>query len=344
MYELSERTKKVLFAVVQSYINYPDPVGSRAITKRYGFGLSPATIRNIMADLEEMGFLRQPHTSAGRVPTDLGYRFYVNSLAEEPDYYPDKEIFKDIYLKLETLKNDIEMLLGETTKSFSMLSHYLGIAMSPVIDTTTLKRINIIKYKNDNAVVTLLTDEGIIKNKIVKIDPKLSQKDLNRMASYINTEFSGYSMDEIRLKILHEMSKEKIRCDALISRAMNLCQEALCFSEGALFVSGLAEVLKLPDFADLQKIRELSKALEDKHTIIKLLDKLSESEGVKVIIGSENTLDELKKLSVIVSTCKESNRPVGIVGIIGPTRMDYAKAIYIVDNTAKFISQMLSGR
>lgn len=344
MHELSERTKKVLFAVVQSYINYPDPVGSRAITKRYGFGWSPATIRNIMADLEEMGFLRQPHTSAGRIPTDLGYRFYVDYLTAEPEYYQEKEIFKDIYMKLETLKNDIEMLLGETTRSFSMLSHYLGIAMLPVIDMTTLKRINIIKYKNDNAVVVLLTDEGVIKNKIVKIDPKITQKDLNRMASYINTEFSGYAMDEIRLKILREMSKEKIKCDTLIARAMSLCQEVLCFQEGALFVSGLTEVLNLPDFADLEKIKELSKAIEDKHTIIKLLDKLSESDGVKVIIGSENSLDEMKKLSLIVSPCKESNRPVGIVGIIGPTRMNYAKAIYLVDNTAKFISKMLSGR
>jgi heat-inducible transcriptional repressor len=344
MHELSERTKRVLYAVVQSYINYPDPVGSRAITKRYAFGLSPATIRNIMADLEEMGFLRQPHTSSGRVPTDLGYRFYVNSLVAEPDYYPDKEIFQDIYMKLETLKNDIDMLLGETTRSFSKLSHYLGIAMSPILDTTTLKRINILKYKNDNAVVVLFTDEGLIKNKIVKIDHDISQKDLNRIASYLNTEFSGYTLDEIRLKILREMSKEKMKCDTLITKAMSLCHEALCLPESALFVSGIAEVLDLPDFSDLGKIKELSKAIEDKHTIIKLLDKLSEFDGVQVLIGSENSLDEMKKLSVIVSPCKESDRSIGVVGIIGPTRMNYAKAIYIVDNTAKFISKMLSER
>jgi heat-inducible transcriptional repressor len=140
------------------------------------------------------------------------------------------------------------------------------------------------------------------------------------------------------------MSKEKIKCDSLISKAMRMCREALCFPLNELFVSGLSEVLELPDFADLKKIRELSKAIEDKHTIIRLLDKLSEAEGVQVIIGSENDQDEMKKLSLVVSPCKEGDRSIGVVGIIGPTRMNYAKAIYIVENTAKFITKMLAGR
>ncbi len=341
---LSERSKKILCAVVQSYINYPDPVGSRVVTKRYAFGLSPATIRNIMADLEEMGFLSQPHTSAGRVPTDLGYRFYVDSLASEGEIFPNIEILHDLYKKLETLKNDIDLLLSETTRSLSALSHYLSVAMSSMLDMTTLKRINLLKYKSDTVAAVLFTDEGLIKNRVISIDSDMSQKDLNRIAGYLNSEFSGYTFDEIRLKVIKEMSREKIRCDNLISRAMKICQEALYFPYSGLFISGLSEVLDLPDFADLKKIRELSKALEDKHTIIKLLDKLAESDGVQVLIGSENSMDDLKKLSVVVSPCKDGDNPVGIVGIIGPTRMNYAKALYIVENTAKFITKMLSGR
>lgn len=341
---LDERSKKVLCAVVQSYINFPDPVGSRVVTKRYSFGLSPATIRNIMADLEDMGLLTQPHTSAGRVPTDRGYRFYVDLLLAEGDYYSNIDILQELYKRLKALKNDIDMFLSETTKTLSMLSHYLGVAISPMPDMTTLKRIELLKYKADKVAVILFTDEGQIKNKVVSLDSEVSQKDLNRIAVYLNSEFSGHTFDEIRLKIIKEMSKEKTRCDNLISKAMRICREALSFPYSNLFVSGLSEVLELPDFADLKKIRELSRAIEDKHTIMKLLDKLSETDGVQILIGSENSMDEMKRLSVVVSTCKEGERPISIVGIIGPTRMNYAKAIYLVDSTAKFITEMLADR
>jgi heat-inducible transcriptional repressor len=346
MENLSERSRKVLYAVVQSYINYPDPVGSRIVTKRFSFGLSPATIRNIMADLEEMGFLTQPHTSSGRIPTDLGYRFYVDSLVREGDLYSniEIEILQGLYRRLDILKNDIDLLLSETTKSLSLLSHYLGVAMSPAPDTTTLKEINLLKYHADKVAVVLFTDEGLIKNKVLSVDSDISQKDLNRIAHYLNSEFSGYTFDEIRLKLLKDMSREKVKCDNLISKAMRICRDALYFPMNELFVSGLSEVLELPDFADLKKIRELSKAIEDKHTIIKLLDKLADTEGVQIIIGSEHDQDEMKKLSLVVSPCREGERPIGVVGILGPTRMNYAKAIYIVENTAKFITRMLAGR
>lgn len=346
METLSERNKKILCAVVQSYINYPDPVGSRIVSKRFSFGLSSATIRNIMADLEEMGLLAQPHTSAGRVPTDLGYRFYVDALMTEGDCYSniEIEILQGLYRRLEILRNDIDLLLSETTKSLSMLSHYLGVAMSPTPDMTTLSRIDLLKYQADKVAVVLFTDEGLIKNRVLSVDSGISQKDLNRIAQYLNSEFSGYTFDDIRHKILKEMSKEKIRCDSLISKAMRICREALYFPLNELFVSGLSEVLELPDFSNLKKIRELSRAIEDKHMIIKLLDSLSESHGVKVLIGSESTLEEMKELSLVVSPCMEGDRQVGVVGIIGPTRMNYAKAMYIVESTSKFITKMLAGR
>jgi heat-inducible transcriptional repressor len=344
MQNLSERNKKILYAIVQSYINNPDPVGSRVVTKRYSLGFSPATIRNIMSDLEEMGFLIQPHTSAGRVPTDLGYRFYVDSLEDESDHQSNMEVLHDLYRKLEALRNNIDMFLGEATKSMSMLSHYLGVAMSPASDLTTLKKIDLLKYTAGKIAAVLFTDEGLIKNRVITIDADLSQKDLARIAGYLNSEFAGYSLDEIRVKVLRQMSREKVRCDHLLSRAMQICLDALSFPYGDLFVSGLSGVLDLPDFHDLKKIRELSRAIEDKHMIIKLLDELSESEGVQVIIGSENASDEMKRFSVVASACRQGDRPIGVVGIIGPTRMNYARAIYIVENTAKFITQMLERR
>lgn len=340
---LDERSKEVLCAVVQSYINTPDPVGSRVVTKRYSFGLSPATIRNIMADLEEMGFLKQPHTSAGRIPTDMGYRFYVDSIAAERNH-SNKEFMREIYRRLEILRNDINMLLNETTRTLSLLSHYLGVAMSPKPNMTTLKRIELLKYRADQIVAILFTDEGLIKNKIISLGSEITQRDLNRIAGYLDSKFSGYTLAEIRSRVIKEMAKEKDMCDSLISKAMKICKETFCFPQGEVFVSGLSEVLELPDFSDLEKIRELSRAIEDKHTIVKLLDKISELDGIQIVIGSENSMDEMKKFSVVVSTCKEANRPIGVIGIIGPTRMDYSRAIYIVDNTAKFITKMLAER
>ena len=340
---LNERSKKVLCAVIQNYINYPDPVGSRTVAKKYSFGLSPATIRNIMADLEDMGFLTHPHTSAGRVPTDRGYRFYVDSLITKGDY-SNKEVIRGLFRRLESLRDNLDMLFSETTKTISFLSHYLAIAMSPKPDMITLKRIELFSHRANKISAIIFTDEGLIKNKIISTDLNVTQKDLNRIAGYLNSEFSGYTFDEIRQKILKEMSREKMQCDHLISRALSICCEAFFSSYGDLFIAGLSEVLELPDFADLKKIKELSRAVEDKHAIIKLLDMLSDSDGVQIIIGSENAVDEMKELSLVVSSCKEDDRPIGVIGIIGPTRMNYLKAISIVGTTAKFISKMIVER
>ena len=340
---LDERSKKVLCAVIQNYIHYPDPVGSRTVAKKYSFGLSPATIRNIMADLEETGFLTHPHTSAGRVPTHRGYRFYVDSLMTKGDC-SNKEVIKGLFRRLEALRDNLDMLLSETTEAISLLSNYLGVAMSPKPNITALKRIELFSHRANKIAAIIFTDEGLINSKIISSDLNLTQKDLNRIAGYLNSELSGYTFDEIRQKVIREMSREKKQCDTLISNSLNICREAFFSSYGDLFIAGLSEVLELPDFADLQKIKELSRAVEDKHAIIKLLDKLSESDGVQIIIGAENTMDEMKELSLVVSTCKEDDRPIGVIGIIGPTRMNYSKAILIVDTAAKFISRMIAER
>ncbi|GAB4412670.1 MAG: heat-inducible transcriptional repressor HrcA [Thermodesulfovibrionales bacterium] len=335
------RTYKVLCAVVDSYIKNPDPVGSRFVTKKYAFNLSPATIRNIMADLEDMGFLHQPHTSAGRIPTDKGYRFYVDSLFHGEGAF-DTYLANELAKRLEDIRNDITVLLSEATKTLSMFSHYLGVALPPKPDKTTLCRINIFRYKGNQVAIILLTDEGVIKNKIVHLDSDLTQRDLNRISEYLNSEFVGHTIDEIRSMVIKEMCKEKALCDTLISRAIKICQEALYFGYSDIFISGFSEVLGLPDFSDLERIKEISRAIEDKHLIIKLLEALSESEGIKIVIGSENPATEMKKFSVVVSTYKEGDRPIGIIGVIGPTRMDYLRAITIADTTAKFITRVLT--
>lgn len=340
---LDERTKQILFAVIQCYINAPGPVGSRVVTKKFSFGLSSATIRNIMSDLEEMGFLRQPHTSAGRVPTDSGYRYYVDTLKSDREQISG-DIAEELNRKLEIMRRDINSFLGEASKMLSSLSHYIGITMSPNTSSTTLSRMELIKYRADELAVILFTDEGIIRNKVISVDPDISQKDLQRIAEYINTQFSGFTLEEIRKSVIKEMTREKVRCDTMINEAIKICRNVFATSPGDVFISGLSEVLSLPDFCDIGRIKELLKAIEDKQIIVKLLDKISDAEGTQVFIGSENPLDEMKKFSLIAATYREGRRPMGMIGIIGPTRMNYLQAISIVDLTANFITDMLSYR
>lgn len=338
---LDERSRQVLFAVIQCYVNTPGPVGSRVVTKKYSFGLSPATIRNIMSDLEEMGYLRQPHTSAGRVPTDVGYRYYVDSINTE-ERHVDRDFALELGRKLEMLKKDINAFLDEAAKMLSSLSHYIGITMSPNSSTATLNRIELIKYRDSRVAVVIFTDEGLIRNTVIQMDTDFSQRDLNRIASYINSQFSGHTLEEIRKVVVKELAREKVLCDSLISEAMRICDAVFSSAPGNIYVSGLSEVLALPDFCDIDRIKELLKTIEDKHIIVRLLDKIEDAEGPQVFIGSENPLAQMKKFSLVAATYKEGNRPIGAVGIIGPTRMDYLQAISIVDLTAKYITRMLS--
>jgi len=338
---LDERSKKILQAVIQCYINTPGPVGSRVVSKKFHFGFSPATIRNIMSDLEEMGYLSQPHTSAGRVPTDSGYRFYVDSLSAEKQQI-NNALTAELTKKFELLKKDINSFLDDASKMLSELSHYIGITMSPNTSMTTLSKIELLKYRENQLAVILFTDEGIIRNKIVPVDPEISQKELNLIAEYINSRFKGQSLDEIKKLILKEMTRERVLCDSLISEAIRICRTAFSSAPGNIYISGLSEVLRLPEFCDINRMRELLQTLEAKHIIVNLLDNIADSEGTQVIIGAENFLNEMKQFSLVAATYKEGNRPIGTVAIIGPKRMNYQEAISIVDSTAQFITKLLS--
>lgn len=340
---LDDRSRQILYAVVQSYISKPDPVGSRFVTKKYSFGFSPATVRNIMADLEELGFLRQPHTSAGRVPTDKGYRFYVDAIPHIMEANRGDtemaEFLCQFAKKLKSIRSDINSMFLEVTNALSMMSNYIGVVMPPRPGNTTFNRIDFIRYKGNRVVAILLTEEGVIKNKILTVDSRLTQEDLNRIADYLNSEYSGRTINEIRGMLVRKAYREKAVWDKLIARAIKLYEQAISFAENEVFVSGLYDMMNLPDFADISRIREISRAIKDKHTILKLLDELSDADGVRVVIGNENPVEELKSLSVVASAYKEKDRPMGVIALIGPTRMDYPKAIYMVDTIAKCISR-----
>jgi len=341
---LDERSKKVLYAVVESYIKNPEPVGSRFVTRRYPLGFSSATIRNIMADLEDIGFLSQPHTSAGRIPTDKGYRFYVDCILDisEAEQNEEAEVFLvELNNKLEGIRRGINIngVFLEAINALSKLSNYISVITPPRTESTTFNRLELLRYRADQVVAILLTNEGIIKNKVINIPPPYTQDDLNNIADYLNHEYSGYTLDKIVNLLMEKISTEKDQYNVLIRKTIKICEEALYFVDEDIYVSGLYDAINLPDFSDISKIRELSKAIKEKHLIMKLLNEFSDVEGVQVIIGSENPVDELKGLSIVTSTYKEGQRNMGVIALLGPRRMDYSKAIYMVNNVARLISK-----
>ncbi len=339
---LDERSRQILNAVIQSYINRPDPVGSRYVTKKYDFGVSPATIRNIMADLEEMGFLSQPHTSAGRVPTDRGYRFYVDSLLNDKKCSFDAQIAQDIVKRLEGIKNDINAFFAEVSATLSRMSNYMGIAQPPKTESATFKKLELIRYKEDSIVAVLLTNESIIRSRILRVAPPLTQEDLNRIAGYMNTEYSGLSVDEIRTILTNRIKTERVMWDNLLVRAIKIYEQLLAFTDNELFMEGLFDVMSMPEFSDISRIRDAYRAIKDKHMLLRIVEDLSKTEGVQVIIGAENPIEELNRFSIVASTYGACGKKMGVIALIGPTRMDYSKAISMVEMVSNCICETLN--
>ncbi|MGB9822919.1 heat-inducible transcriptional repressor HrcA [Thermodesulfovibrio sp.] len=340
-----ERTKRILCAVVESYIEKPEPVGSRYIMKKYGFDVCSATIRNIMSDLEDAGFLVQPHTSAGRVPTDRAYRFYVDYICQEAlviNSLEIKKLIENLTKKLRKLRNNMNSLFLEATQSLSQATHYLGLAVLPATEKTALQRVDFIKFKDDLVIAVVVNDKGIVKNKIIKAYPEITQNELNSLADFVNRNYQGKTIDEIREDLLVRIKKEKIFWDKLITKILKMCQEALYFSMEDVYVSGLYHIMHLPDFSDIEKLREVAKTIQDKHLLLKLFENISEDDDIKVIIGEENPLEEFKNFSIIASPYKEKDKSLGVIALVGPKRMNYQRAIMLVNAFARVLTKTLS--
>jgi heat-inducible transcriptional repressor len=343
MNELDERTQKILWAIIQSHIDLNTPVGSSMVTKRLSFGLSPATVRNIMAGLEELGYVMQPHTSAGRVPTKRGYRYYVDSLLKDCSLKINKVAVHRLYKRLRSFEKDLNRLFKETSRTLSLFSRYLSIVTPPRLEERTLKNIRLIKYDRNKALSIMISEDGIVNDKVIDLGTKYSQRHLDKLANYLNSNFSGLTFIEVRSRIIDQLSREEIVCDRLIARALKICKDIIVLENDNILMEGLTGACNLPDFADMEEIREILKAIEDKHLMLKLFNQVGDYEGVQVFVGLENIIPSMKKLSMVVSTYNDRMDARGTIGIIGPTRMNYKKLIPIVDQTAKTLTQVLTG-
>lgn len=341
---LSERKKRILCAVINDYIHTAFPVGSKTIARLYNIGFSPATVRNIMAELEDMGYLVQPHTSAGRVPTDKGFRFYVDTLLElrRLNRY-ERERIKNWY-RLEGL--DIEEVMKETSRILSLFSSYMGVVLAPKLIDADIKRIEFILIKKGYVLVVLIATSGILYNRIVDIEERVTQEDLDRMSNFLNRIVSGLTLREVKKRIIGEMEEEKNVFDRLLVKALEIGKTAVIDAERKedLYIDGRTNIFGCPEFRDMQKMKALFKAFEEKGVLIRILDECLNSDGVQIFIGSENEHEEMKECSVVAIPYNAYGNIFGTLGVIGPMRMDYSKIIPLVEYTAELVGGMLEMR
>jgi heat-inducible transcriptional repressor len=338
---ISERSHRVLVAVVGTYIKDAIPIGSRTLTRNFDFGLSPATIRNIMADLEELGYLSQPHTSAGRVPTERGYRFYVDSLNSRRDEFVLPAGIEA--RRLAAKRDDVRELFQETSQLLSLISHYTGIVMGPDLTHTLLKQIEFVRLRAGHFLVILITQDGFIRNRFIEMGEDLGQSDLNRIADFLNEKFSGLSLHEVRRRLLSEMETDKSRYDEMLKKVLELGKKAMRVEpECELYLGGTTRFLDQPEFNDLERMRSLLTAFEEKAVIVQLLNRCMEGEGVQVFIGSESGIRDMGDCSLVIANYKAGEHVGGTVAVLGPTRMEYDRVIPLVENTARVLTRILN--
>ena len=336
---LTERSRHILEAIIEDYIISAEPVGSRTISRRHGLSLSPASVRNVMADLEEMGFLTSPHTSAGRVPTDKAYRFYVDSLVGSSRIAREER--EEIRKRCSLTGRDIGEVLKETSRMLSSISHYMGIVVAPRFTANVFRHIEFLKLGGKRLLAIFVSQSGTVQNKIIETDEELQFADLTRMSNYLDDLLKGLTITQVKNRILEEMREEKIRYDALLARALKLSQQTLEGTDAEVFIEGQANILEQPEFADVAKMKEIIRAFEEKGQLLALLERSMAAEGVQIFIGSESHLNRMSGMSLVTSTYVTGKNTLGILGVIGPTRMGYAKVIPIVDYTARQVSRLL---
>lgn len=341
---LDRRSQEVLEAVVKAYVESGEPVGSRTVSKLSSERVSAATIRNVMADLEERGLLSQPHTSAGRVPTDLGYRVYVDSLGARPLGRSEERL---IETSLHEQQTEINAMFTSVSRILARFSKHLGVVVSPHMARVRLRDIEFVRLGPRRVLVIVVAGSGMLHNKIIQIADDFDQEWLDKIGRYLTTTFKGLTLPEIRDRILEMMGQEKALYDQLLGDALTLGRAGLDpvrGEAGEVFLDGTTNLLAEPEFGRIERLRGLFKTFEEKHELVRVLNSCLEQEpaGVQVFIGSENSSPHMSDCSLVTSSYGLKGQSLGTLGIIGPTRMEYARAIALVDSVARLFSQALS--
>ncbi|MBQ9935807.1 MAG: heat-inducible transcription repressor HrcA [Lachnospiraceae bacterium] len=327
--ELDERKKKILKAVIANYLETGEPVGSRTISKYTDLNLSSATIRNEMADLEELGYIVSPHTSAGRVPTDKGYRFYVDNLMEE------KEEIEEVKSSLLERVDRMELMLKQVAKVLAYNTNYATMVTAPNY-RKTVKFIQLSQVDLDNLLAVIVVEGNIIKNQMIRVNVPLDNEDVLKFNILLNTFLQGAALEDINLEMIQAMKKQAGEYEIILDQIFQGIVEAIHeANELEIYTSGATNILKYPELGDISKTSELLETFEDKNELSHLLEKTINNEGedgIQVYIGDETPVQNMKDLSLVTATYKMPEGATGTIGIIGPKRMDYKKVVSTLKN------------
>lgn len=341
---LNERQIRILQAIIKNYLETAEPVGSRTISRRYDLGVSSATIRNEMSDLEELGFIIQPHTSAGRIPSDKGYRLYVDHLMHHTilsaeQIYIINKLLMDRVGKLDNLLKEISDLLA-------IMTNYTSIVTTPQYTKIKLKHMQLIPLDESSIVLVIVTDGNIVKNHIINIKSPIDVVKLETMSNLLNHHLQGLTIEDINLPLIQVIKKEMGVHGEILNDVLDAISETLQHSQDIeIYTSGTTNMFNFPEFNDIIKVKQLIDFLEHKDTVLSLLSSneiIDNDESIKIVIGEENHVKELRDCSLITTTYKIGGITVGSIGILGPTRMDYGKVVSTLDFLIKQVDPLFN--
>jgi heat-inducible transcriptional repressor len=344
--DLDKRSREIFRSIVETYLETGEPVGSRNVSRTLAMSLSPASVRNVMSDLEHLGLLHSPHTSAGRLPTEIGLRFFVDSLLEVGDLTQDERSQIDVQVRASQQANSTEQVLTEASQMLSGLSMGAGVVLTHKTDLR-LKQIEFVRIEPQKALAILVSEDGTVENRVIELPADLPSSALVEASNYLNAQIQGRTISDIRVELERIREADQAELDLLSQKVIN-AGLAVWSGEGAndpstLIVRGRSNLLTdLDAVEDLERIRLLFDDLENKKDLIDLLGLAEKGDGVRIFIGSENNLFSLSGSSLVISPYRDSNqRIVGVLGVIGPTRLNYARVIPMVDYTARLVSKIL---
>lgn len=339
---LNGRKIQILEAIINDYILTGEPIGSRTITKKYNFGLSSATIRNEMSDLEDMGYISQPHASAGRAPTDKGYRLYVDKMMKYRELTPEQLSFLQNMIVRNIDKMDY--LMEETAKAVSLLTNYTTIAASSKAIRTRIKLIQLLPIDGRSLAFVLITDDKTVRNQVLHLPEVPEYNDLMQISAILNQELAGKAVEDFTAEMIPAVSAKVCALgnyDVLLRSVLETAYRLLAAGETASFyLSGAKNILEFPEFSDIEKAKNLLQTFEEKDLLITLLGS-DEDASMQIVIGDENNIKEMKNCSIIKTNMRADEKNYGTIGILGPTRMDYAQAASVLDVIVKTIEQTI---
>jgi len=335
---LDRRKRDILQAVLHCYIFTAEPVSSGILAKKYELGVSPATVRHELALLEEMGYLKQPHTSAGRIPTDKAYRYYVDNLMGVSLSFKEEEVIHCLYA---ALNKEIEDLMWETSRLLSRLTRYMAIVLAPALSKSSFKHIDLVSLSSNIVLMVLITDTGWVEKRVLEFGNDIDYTQLATVERKLNQLLHDLDLEDIKLKgqeLERLMREDRMLVRKIVAQIIDCLERE---ESERIFLGGTASMLQQPEFESIGKVQFLLEALEHRYLLLHLLKEVMSANGVMVKIGTENEHKEMKDYSFVGANYQLGGRNVGTLGILGPTRMDYARAISTVKCIAKSLSEVL---